>query len=121
MADYRHLTPARVDDVLSIQLLDPKLFDAETIMSLQDELMELVEHEQPQKVIVDFSRVLHCSTAVMNGLLRAKKRIKANGGELRLCGMIEPIRDAYRMLNLDGTVFQIHDSPDEARAAFDRT
>ncbi len=78
----------------------------------------LVDTERPAKVVVDFGRVVHCSTAVINGLLRAKRCVVANRGQLSLCGMTTEIRDAYDMLNLDGTVFQIHDTLDDAVTAF---
>lgn len=117
-SDYEHLVVRRVDDVLVIELLDPKLFDTTIVTQLQDELVRLVDTEQPQKTIVDFGRVVHCSTAVINGLLRTKKRVVARGGQLRLSSMTEGIRDAYKMLNLDGTVFQIHESLDAALSSF---
>lgn len=117
-SQYQHLVVRREGDVLVVELIDPKLFDTTTVTQLQEELLLLVDTERPCKAIVDFSRVVHCSTAVINGLLRAKKRILANRGQLRLCGMTSGIRDAYKMLNLDGTVFQIHDSLKDAIVAF---
>lgn len=117
-SDYEHLVVRTEQDVLIIQLIDPKLFDTATVTELQDELLCVVETAQPKRAIVDFSRVVHCSTAVINGLLRAKKRILMEGGQLALCGMTDAIRDAYRMLNLDGTVFQIYDTLNDALDAF---
>ena len=117
-SDYQHLVIRREDDVLVVELIDPKLFDTTTVTQLQDELLLVMDTERPSKAVVDFGRVVHCSTAVINGLLRAKKRILANGGQLKLCGMTAGIRDAYKMLNLDGTVFQIHDTLAKAVLAF---
>ena len=117
-SEYKHLVVRLEDDVLIIQLIDPKLFDTTTVTELQDELLRVVDTQLPSKAIVDFSYVVHCSTAVVNGLLRAKRRIQENGGELVLCGMTPGIRDAYTMLNLDGTVFQIYDTLDDALLAF---
>ena len=117
-SEYRHLSVQHEGDILVTYLIDPKLFDTSTVTELQDELLRVVDTERPSKMIVDFSRVVHCSTAVINGLLRAKKRVQANGGALNLCGMTEGIRDSYRMLNLDGTVFQIHDTLTDAVQAF---
>ncbi|MEO8493687.1 MAG: STAS domain-containing protein [Planctomycetota bacterium] len=116
--DYEHLVVRVQDNTLIIQLIDPKLFDSTTVTELQDELLLVVNTARLKRAIVDFSRVVHCSTAVINGLLRAKKRIQANGGKLKLCGMTVGIRDAYKMLNLDGTVFQIHDTLVNAMDAF---
>lgn len=116
--EYQHLLIRREGDILVVELIDPKLFDTITVTQLQDELLLLVDTERPSKAVVDFVRVVHCSTAVINGLLRAKKRVLANGGQLKLCGMTAGIRDAYKMLNLDGTVFQIHDTLADAAIAF---
>ena len=113
-SEFEHLVVRFDGDILVIQLIDPKLFDTNTVMALQDELLRVVEIEQPSKAIVDFSHVVHCSTAVINGLLRAKRRMQRNDGELVLCGMTAGIRDAYKMLNLDGTVFQIYDTLQDA-------
>lgn len=116
---YEHFAVNRVDGVFMVELSDPKLFDTAVITEWQDELLRLVDTERPAKMVVDFSKVVHCSTAVINGLLRAKKRIVKADGQLKLCGMADSIRDSYRLLNLDGTVFRIYETMDEAIADFD--
>lgn len=116
---YEHFSVTRTNGVLIVVLSDPKLFDTAVITEWQEELLSLVEAEGPNKAVVDFSQVVHCSTAVINGLLRAKKRIVKAGGQLKLCGMEASIRDAYRLLNLDGTVFLIYETVDEAVADFE--
>ena len=118
-SDYEHLVVRHMQNALIIQLIDPKLFDTNTVTELQDEMLRAIDEEKPQNAIVDFSYVVHCSTAVINGLLRAKRRILANDGKLVLCGMTEGIRDAYKMLNLDGTVFSIYDTLQDALDALD--
>lgn len=105
-------------DVYVIHLNDPKLFEIVTVSELQDQLLKLVDEQSPNKVVVDFTDVAHCSTAVVNGLLRVKKRVVKAGGQLKLSGMSETIREAYRLLNLDGTVFHIYPTRDDAVAAF---
>ncbi len=118
MADFHHLSVQSVDGVTVVQVLTPKLSDSLTVSEFQDELLEVIESELPTKVVISFKGVLHCSTAIINGLLRAKKRLLAHEGSLRLCGMDEVVRDAYRMLHLDGTVFDIDDKLEESLAAF---
>jgi anti-anti-sigma regulatory factor len=114
MPEYRRFDVVEEQDVTIVQLVDPKIFDTLVVSDLEDELLNLVELQAPAKVVVDFQRVTHCSTSVINGLLRAKKRLLSRNGRFGLCGMTDSIRDAYRMLNLDGTVFRIFESRDRA-------
>lgn len=117
MPDFQHFSVRVVDDVTVVQVLSPKLSDSLTVSEFQDELLELIESDSPQHMVISFNGVLHCSTAVINGLLRAKKRLIAEDASLRLCGMSEVIRDAYRMLHLDGSVFDIDDTLEDSLAA----
>ena len=117
MPDFQHLSVKIVDDVSVVQVLTPKLSDSLTVSEFQDELLEMIDADRPQRVVISFNGVQHCSTAVINGLLRAKKRLVTEGGSLRLCAMTEVIRDAYRMLHLDGTVFDIDDTLEDALKA----
>jgi len=118
MPDFQHLSVQQMDDVTVVQVVTPKLSDSLTVSEFQDELVEMIDADGPQKVVISFKGVLHCSTAVINGLLRAKKRLLTNEGALRLCGMADVIREAYRMLHLDGTVFDIDDTLEESLTAF---
>ncbi|MDP6556359.1 MAG: STAS domain-containing protein [Pirellulaceae bacterium] len=120
MADYQHFSVQLVDDVAVLQVLAPRLSDSLTVSEFQDELLEMIETELPKELVVSFKGVLCCSTAVINGLLRAKKQLLVSDGSLRLCGMSDVIREAYRMLHLDGTVFDIDDTLEESLAAFAR-
>ncbi len=118
MPQYRHFTVEPRANVIVVQLIDPKLADSLMVTELQDELLNMIEMENPTNVVISFHGVTHCSTAVINGLLRAKKRLMADGGQIKLSGMNQMIREAYRMLNLDGTVFMIYDTLEEALDAF---
>ena len=115
---FKHIELQDRSLAIVVTLLDPKLFDTGLVSGLDDELIGYIEDKQPLHMVIDFRRVTQCSTAVINSVLRAKKRVVANGGLVKLCGMNEAIRGAYRMLNLDGTVFQIYDSVDNALDAF---
>lgn len=107
MSNFRHFEIQQVGDISVLALRDPKLFDSLIVSELQDELFAFADDTKPSKVVINFANVSNCSTAVINSLLRLKKKLLPAGGKLRLCGMRETIREAYRMLNLDGTVFDI--------------
>jgi len=48
----------------------------------------------------------------------AKKRLASEGAQLKLCGMNESVRQAFQMLKLDGTIFDIRTSRASAVNAF---
>jgi len=118
MTGAKRFRTQEMTDVVIVELTDSRLHDMLFITDLHDELLEFVETRHPQKLLVDFRVVSICSTAVINSLLRAKKRMLGWGGQLKLCEMQTGVRDAYRMLNLDGTVFEIHDDRGSALASF---
>lgn len=118
MHSYQHFRVEPKGYVTVLELLNPRLADALLVTELQDELLDLIESQHPTHLLIDFRHVVQCSTAVINGLLRTKKRLLVDGGQLKLCGMNPSIREAYRMLNLDGTVFQIYETADDALDAY---
>jgi len=73
MADFQHFSVQLVDDVVVLQVLAPRLSDSLTVSEFQDELLDMIDSDLPKKLVVSFKGVLQCSTAVINGLLRAKK------------------------------------------------
>jgi anti-anti-sigma regulatory factor len=120
MDAYRRFKIDEERGVTIAQLRDRDLFDPLIVAALEDELLDFLDKQQPTKFLIDFEFVRHCSTAFINGLLRAKKRLLPRGGRLGLCTMIDPVREAYRMLNLDGTVFMIYEDRERGVNALSR-
>jgi anti-anti-sigma regulatory factor len=118
MADYAHFKVLDHDGVTIVELMDENLVDRLLINELQDELVAFVENERPQKLLIDFHGVTRCSTEPINALLRARKRLAPYNGSLKLCGMSNDIRQAFRILRLDGTIFEIYDARPAALAQF---
>jgi anti-anti-sigma regulatory factor len=104
MAEFQHFAVQQVDDVAVVQVLEPKLSDSLTVSEFQDELLAMIDTDLPKKLVVSFKGVQQCSTAIINGLLRAKDHLTTAEGKLRLCGMSAIMRKAYSTLNLDGRV-----------------
>ncbi len=118
MLKYKHFEVQDDGPVIVVHLNDPKLADTLLVTELEVELLAYVEQYRPKKMLVNFGVVTHCSTSVINGLIRAKKRVVQGGGELKLCCLSPAIREAYKLLNLDGTVFQIYESTADALRSF---
>ena len=116
MAAQKHFSVEQHDDITVVQLTDLELLDRLVTHEMQEELVQFAESEKPSKLIVNFAQVRRCSTEVINAMLRTRKRIASEGGEMRLAGMQTTIRDVFRMLNLEGNVFDIFDTLDDAKA-----
>ena len=118
MSQQSYLKYDVLEDVLFVRIVGEVLLDPLAVREMSDELMEAITRHEQRRLLVSFSEVARCSTDVINALLLAKKRLLAEGGELKLCEMAPNIRHTYQMLNLDGTVFRIYETVDDALVAF---
>ena len=114
----RHFDVKRSGDVTELRLADPSLFDVRHYEELQDDVVGYVEHQRPGKLIVDFSDVGYCSTAVIAAMLIVKRNMESRGGRIKLCEMSDEVREAFRTLKLDGTIFDILSTKADAAEAF---
>ena len=118
VAQYKRLQVDQHEDVTVVHLTEPNPRDALLESELRNELMQLVETERPRKLLVNGDRVQGCPSAAISGLLGAKTRL-AGEGQLKVYGDFHgELLRACRFLNLDGTVFDLYDSPTEAIASF---
>lgn len=116
MTNFKRLTTHDEGDVVVVRFVDGELSDLLVQSQLQSELIELLTSRQPTKLMIDFGPVRYCTSATINGLLDVRKRMAKAGGKLRLCGLSKHVREAFRVLNLEGTIFQIDDSPSQSLA-----
>ena len=106
------------EDIVEIRLANPISFDVGNFAELRDELFAFVDQYRPGKLIVDFSEVQYCSTAIMSALLFARARLQSYGGQMKFCGMNGAVRQSFQRLDLDGTVFDIRPTTVAAMNAF---
>ena len=105
--------------ITTIRFVEPELFDTLLVEELRNDLIQFTESETPEKLLLDFSVVVFCSTALINTLLRMKKIVEREGsGQFKLCEMQPNVRSALQSLNLDGSVFKIYATASEAQADF---
>jgi anti-anti-sigma regulatory factor len=114
MTKYQHFNVEQDKGVTVATLTDPELLDRLLTNELQDELIKFVEAEKPSQLIISFQEVRRCSTEIINALLRSRKRMSAHDGKLQLCQMRDEIREVFRLLNLEGTVFNIYKTVSDA-------
>ncbi len=68
-------------------------------------------------LVVDLSGVEYMSSGGVRELVAGLKRVKKDGGDLRLCALSERVREVMRLAGLD-TVFEIFDDQVTAVGSF---
>jgi anti-anti-sigma regulatory factor len=118
MSEFEHFDVERCDGITVIRLASPDLFDTEHYAELRRELVEFIEQQRPKKLLVLFSRVRYCSTALISALLLVKKHVETEDGLIKLSGMSDPAREVFENLKLAGTAFDIYTNESAAMEAF---
>jgi anti-anti-sigma factor len=111
MNSYRHFSLDAVEGALVIRLKDAELLEREIFPELLDELLDVFERERPSAAVISFEFVRRLSSEAISVLLRARSELGSFGGRLYLCEMRKEIREIFRVLKLD---FSIYDTLNEA-------
>ncbi len=101
---------------------DVKIIDVKTDLSsyaasdlrkvLEDLLMEKVN-----KVVVNFSEVNHINSTAVGTLVGIAKRLRQNGGDLKLCNLAATLTRTFNLIGASSVV-EIYESEKSAIAAF---
>lgn len=70
-----------------------------------------------RKFLIDFTQTGYIDSSGLGVLVSLSKKIRDQGGDLRLAGLNEDLKTLFELTKLD-TLFAITDSPAEALAAF---
>jgi len=114
MAEYNRFEVHHHGDVTEVRFVDSELSDLALHDELTSELISLAESEKPAKVVVNMQTVKYCTSGAIGGLLCLRKAIIENAGSVRVCEVSPGVRMTFQSLNLEGTLFKIDDSLDDA-------
>ncbi len=70
-----------------------------------------------RKFLVDFTHTGYIDSSGLGVMVSLSKKIRDEGGELRLAGLNEDLKTLFELTKLD-TLFAISDDPADALAAF---
>ena len=118
MSFFNHFTVDHQGSITEILLANTDYFDVVHYTEFHEELMNFVEQEKPQNLLVRFDDVQYCSTAIISALLKARHRQLSEGRKIKICGMNDAVRSGFKMLKLDGSVFDICEDEASAIAGF---
>jgi anti-sigma B factor antagonist len=83
---------------------------------LKQKMLEALDHGA-RKLLVDFTKTGYIDSSGLGVLVSLSKRIREQGGELRLAALNEDLRTLFELTKLD-TLFQIADSREQALGSF---
>lgn len=117
MPDFKTFDIKQVGPVVLIQPRELEIVGRNLINDLADDLVEYVQKEKPTAIVVSLKRVTRYSSEAIGGLIRMERRVRAQGGRVKLC-MNHELRELFKVTRLDGTLFDIYDSESDAVASF---
>lgn len=117
MAVHRRLEVSEVGDVTVVRLVDRKILDEANIQELGQQLFQLVEGENRQKLLLNFSAVEFLSSAALGKLITLDKKVKAHNGKLKLSNIRPEIYEVFAITKLN-KLFDIKDDESDALATF---
>ncbi len=94
--------------------------DGQLIVSNRQELKQRVLdalEAGDRKFLIDFARTGYIDSSGLGVLVSLSKKIRDEGGDLRLAGLNEDLKTLFELTKLD-TLFAISDTATEALAAY---
>jgi anti-anti-sigma factor len=111
--DFQHLRLSMVKDVAVVEIRTKDLQGPMLAQELSTELGLVTAQQWAGRLLVDFRRVAYVSSAGFAALFKLVTRARAEGREVKLCGMKNGVRLGAEIVGLQKLV-EIHD--DEAAA-----
>ena len=114
---HRRLDIEEVGDVTVAKFIDKKILDETNIQIIGNQLFGLVDEDDRDKIVLDFSNVEYLSSAALGKLITLDKKVKAAKGKLRLCSIRPDIYEVFAITKLN-QLFAIDDDQEASLAAF---
>lgn len=117
MTAYQRLEIDEVGDVTVVHFRDHKIVEDINIQQLGQEMFRLVEVDNRDKLVLNFSAVDFLSSAALGKLITLDKKMKAHGGTLKLSNIRPEIYEVFAITKLN-RLFDIKEDEADALAAF---
>jgi anti-anti-sigma regulatory factor len=116
--EFQYFDADQQGDIALLRIREEEILSSQKCAAVKAELVGYIQSEQPTRVVISFRAVKRFSSEGINICFQTKSVLDAMNGQLRLCEMGSPLREAFKALNLDGTVFEIHDDLGTALNSF---
>ena len=118
-ADFQHLRLSMVKDVAVVEIRTRDLQGSMLARELSAELALVTAQEWARRLLVDFRGVAYISSTGFAALFKLLSRARAEGREVKLCGMETGLRLGAEIVGLEKLV-EIHDDETAALRTFAR-
>ena len=117
--DFQHLRLSMVKDVAVVEIRTRDLQGPTLAQELSAELSLVTSQEWARRLLVNFRRVAYVSSTGFAALFKLVSRARAEGREVKLCGMENGVRLGAEIVGLEKLV-EIYDDETAALRTFAR-
>ena len=107
----------QIGNVTVVRFTNRKILDDLEINEMGREMFRLVEEENRQRLLLNFSSVEFLSSAVLGKLIALGKKVKARSGTLKFSNICPEVYEVFAITKLNQT-FDIKADEAEALASF---
>ena len=111
------LTIHKQDSICIVDFEDRKILEELAISQILERLSELVMSEKTPKILLNFRKVEHLSSAALGILITLNKQVAECKGQLVLANIHPQIYEVFKITRLN-KLFNIKGTTDEALRAF---
>jgi anti-sigma B factor antagonist len=117
MLALKRLEVGEVGDVTVARFRDQRIIEDLAIQEIGQELLQLAQEEGRNKLLLNFSAVGFMSSAALGKLITLSKKMKTQGGVLKMCEIRPEILEVFAITRLD-RLFDIKKDESDALASF---
>ncbi len=103
-----------IDNVV-IAHLEGETLDASNAKAFKSEIAPSIKANA--RLIFDLSKLKFVDSSGLGALLSCLRQVNAAGGDLKLCGMIKPVRALFELVRMH-RVFEIFNTTEEALRSY---
>jgi len=112
-----NMTIHKQAEICIVVLEDRKILEETAITQIGERLSELANEYNPPKILLDFEKVDHLSSAALGMLITLSRQLKDRQGQLVLANINAQIYEVFKITKLN-KLFNIQNSTEEAIQAF---
>lgn len=114
LSEYENIVVKYVDGVAVVTFHESvAMFEGDKVEAVGRELIDLADSRKEPRILLNLTNAHFMSSAMLAHLVKLLRKVQANKGRLRLCGLRPVIIDAFKVSHFD-RIFEIF--PDEAAA-----